>query len=99
MAKRIAYAEIVRNDTSANCSGGELAPFRLSAAVDLDTSLLQFYADRIRRYTEMVEPIEVTFGTRTQVSRRNHVLGGVGIPQGKGRFSWGNFPAHCKVYM
>ena len=34
------------------------------------------------------EPIEMTFGVRTQVGPGNHVLDGVQIPHGKGQF-WG----------
>jgi len=45
----------------------------------------------------MAEPIEMSFGTWTQVGPRNHVLDGVQIPIRSGNLE-GKGEAHCKVY-
>jgi len=37
----------------------------------------------------MAEPIVMSFGLRTRVGPRNHVLDGVQIPHGKGQFYGG----------
>jgi len=42
------------------------------------------------------EPIEMSFGVWSRVSRGNHVLGGDPDPQGKSKLGW-HLPVHCKV--